>query len=939
MKVFTKVFSIKIYFISLLFSLIALPMAMATHNRAGEITIEQVGNCVTSLTIKATIVTYTKASSFMVDRDSLTIFWGDESPGARGQQVLRINGPIGTNGIGKGELLENDTRKNIYVAFHTFPSRGTYVISMNDPNRNGGILNLNFPNSEQIKFHIQTTYTFPNPQVDGCNNTPILLQPPIDIGCVGKPFIHNPNAYDADGDSLAYKLIVPFSDRGIQVPNYLFPNMISPGPKNNLSINEKTGEIVWDSPQRAGEYNLAMIIIEYRDGNPLDTIVRDIQILIQNCDNQPPKIEVPYEEICVVAGDVLEFKVTATAPIEETRQKVKLGALGGPFEVKLSPATFTPNINTYQNDPFVRTFRWETRCEHISDQFYTVVFRAVDDFYPRDSTGLSVLKTVRIRVVGPPPEGVRASPGNGFIDVTWNKPYVCDKAAENYFQGFTVWRRVGSNAFEPDTCQPGLAGRGYVKLTEFSIRDSLNGRYHYRDNDVEPGKTYCYRILAEFAKTTPGGRYAYNLLESLPSKEACVQLNRNLPLIIKADVITTGATNGSVQVCWTKPKANDLDTLVNPGPYSYELIRAEGLNPADADFVPIARFNSNTFKGANDTCFLDQNLRTAATPYSYRVRFYVGRSATAPLGVTPMASTVFLRIGSSDKLLNLSWEESTPWDNYAYVILRKNASGGFDSLTTVAGNSYTDRNLVNGREYCYKIRALGTYGIEDLPSPLLNHSQEVCGRPQDNVPPCPPTIKVATICDKPTDCSNPDLQVNTITWNRPTETCPDATDLAGYRVYFNNGDTVGTYTLVGTINSPNTLLFAHRPELGIAGCYAVTSVDQLGNESARSNIICVDNCPRYLLPNTFTPNSDNQNDLFTPFPFCFIASVDFQVFNRWGQLVFKTADPNLNWDGTNLQGDALPAGVYYYKCKVFEQRVNGVVAVEKPLEGYIQLVK
>ena len=74
MKVFTKIFTEKTTFLSLLFGILALPMAMATHNRAGEITIEQVGNCVTSLTVKATIVTYTKASSFMVDRDSLTIF-------------------------------------------------------------------------------------------------------------------------------------------------------------------------------------------------------------------------------------------------------------------------------------------------------------------------------------------------------------------------------------------------------------------------------------------------------------------------------------------------------------------------------------------------------------------------------------------------------------------------------------------------------------------------------------------------------------------------------------------------------------------------------------------------------------------------------------------------------------------------------------------------
>ena len=44
--------------------LIALPSSLlATHNRAGEISIEQVGDCVSSLTVKATIVTYSKASS------------------------------------------------------------------------------------------------------------------------------------------------------------------------------------------------------------------------------------------------------------------------------------------------------------------------------------------------------------------------------------------------------------------------------------------------------------------------------------------------------------------------------------------------------------------------------------------------------------------------------------------------------------------------------------------------------------------------------------------------------------------------------------------------------------------------------------------------------------------------------------------------------------
>ena len=57
---------------------------------------------------------------------------------------------------------------------------------------------------------------------------------------------------------------------------------------------------------------MAMIIVEYRDGNPIDTIIRDMQILVLECENEPPVVVSEIEEICVVAGEVLEFDVTAT---------------------------------------------------------------------------------------------------------------------------------------------------------------------------------------------------------------------------------------------------------------------------------------------------------------------------------------------------------------------------------------------------------------------------------------------------------------------------------------------------------------------------------------------------------------------------------------------------------------------------------------------------
>ena len=148
--------------------------AEATHNRAGEITYTQLDD----LTFEVTVTTYTKTSSVPADRDSLELCWGDGSC----EWVTRVNGPIGPGGIPQGDELPNDIKFNQYVATHTYPGRFTYIISMTDPNRNNDILNINMGASDQIAFHLSTKLVILNPQFQGTNNSPVLLQAPIDNG-------------------------------------------------------------------------------------------------------------------------------------------------------------------------------------------------------------------------------------------------------------------------------------------------------------------------------------------------------------------------------------------------------------------------------------------------------------------------------------------------------------------------------------------------------------------------------------------------------------------------------------------------------------------------------------------------------------------------------------------------------------------------------------
>ena len=78
-----------------------------------------------------------------------------------------------------------------------------------------------------------------------------------------------------------------------------------------------------------------------------------------------------------------------------------------------------------------------------------------------------------------------------------------------------------------------------------------------------------------------------------------------------------------------------------------------------------------------------------------------------------------------------------------------------------------------------------------------------------------------------------------------------------------------------------------------------------------ATIILTQRCPtRLYVPNAFTPNGDLVNDQFEIFAQD-LVSIHWRVFNRWGNLLFESNDPEATWDGT-VGGDRLPAGVYLW---------------------------
>ena len=923
--------------------------ARASHLRAGDIQakVDTITGNPNHIYFKLTL--YRDING--VDQPSVTIYYGD---GTRQDNIPKATST---------RIASAETDIFTYNFDHIYSGANNYTITFVGENRNAGVVNMSSSSSQT--FYISTTIAINPAFVTGRNHSPVLRAPAIDRAALGQVFLHNPAGYDADGDSLAYKLQPSRQVQGgtatasvdnqpdsVRCTNYVYPssqtivaakqvayNGVPAGiPGNDAIIRQdvNTGQITWNAPGKVGYYNVAFVVEEWRRlpggfRRKIGQVIRDMQIIVTATTNIPPTITVP-PDVCVVAGTPVTLAVSAsdgTAPGALAPSPITLFAYSG----ILPPATFT---QTSTGTSVAGTFRWTPDCSNVSNQPYVVVFKAQDS--PPAGSGAPILideKPVRITVVGPPPQNVQGTPASspaGLVSlITWNK-YTCTNASQ-----LLIFRREGCYNYTPGPCDTGIpAGAGYVQVgavpvTATTFTDDNAG------NGLTRGKAYSYRIYATFPLPAGGA--------SLVSNETCIAFSGRSARLTNVDVNTTNDTQGQITVKWTRPRADNGGTF--GAPYGYRLSRAVGTSTT---FTPVV-----TITNLSDTTYVDRALNTRDNQYKYQLAFFntdrstgsaIEKSETAAPATSVRTSLVPDGINNT---VTVNWAYNVPWDNSKQPtrIYRLDSAPGstFTQIGTVtpgaASGTYVDRGLQRGQQYCYYVQTNGQYADLSFLNNLLNNSQQVCTTLLAT--PCTPVLSI-----RPTNCDSlaalpsfpaPNQRYqNNLSWTVGNTPTGCSTDAAYYRIL--RSDTPGGPYVA--LDSTTRLTYVDRFLTRANYCYEVQAVSAQSIRSALSNSVCQDNCVFFVLPNIFTPNGDGVNDVFRPKTASAVLRTHIQIFNRWGRKVYEgDQDPYINWTGGGANGESSTSGmtaggIYYYLAEV---QFDDAAQTKRTFKGWVEIVR
>ncbi|HZG00886.1 MAG TPA: gliding motility-associated C-terminal domain-containing protein, partial [Chitinophagales bacterium] len=108
-------------------------------------------------------------------------------------------------------------------------------------------------------------------------------------------------------------------------------------------------------------------------------------------------------------------------------------------------------------------------------------------------------------------------------------------------------------------------------------------------------------------------------------------------------------------------------------------------------------------------------------------------------------------------------------------------------------------------------------------------------------------------------------------------------------------------------------------EVSGTGLYMVTVTTACGSDADTIDVRFAECSCEVFVPNLFTPNNDGVNDRLKSYFACPVSDYRWTLFDRWGERVFESTNPEETWDGF-FRGRAASPGVYAWILSFTEQR-------------------
>lgn len=201
---------------------------------------------------------------------------------------LEITVPCATSSSSCNSGPTTGIRKWIYRTTITLPSAQTdWVFSYSVCCRNCSITTISNPCASNSTLYVEALLNNLNAP---CNSSPTFSNIPIAFVCIGQNFNYNHGVIDPDGDSLSYSLIAPKTTSTSNV-SFIPPASVSSpmATSTPFTINSTTGDINF-TPSQIQIGVMAILVQEYRNGQLIGSVIRDMQVYTQTCSNTIPTV-------------------------------------------------------------------------------------------------------------------------------------------------------------------------------------------------------------------------------------------------------------------------------------------------------------------------------------------------------------------------------------------------------------------------------------------------------------------------------------------------------------------------------------------------------------------------------------------------------------------------------------------------------------------------